>query len=62
MPFNKTATLIPSVKISNNTEPPSTIQLEGYLYKQKHGKCKAWQKRYFILYGEELRYYKSKVK
>jgi hypothetical protein len=60
MPF-KTST-IPSVKTAIKSEAPSTIYFEGYLYKQKHGKCRAWLKRYFVLYGEELRYYKTKVK
>ncbi|KAG1089710.1 hypothetical protein G6F42_019904 [Rhizopus arrhizus] len=59
--FNKSTTIIPSVKTANRSSPPSTVRLEGYLMKQKHGKCKAWQKRYFVLYGEELRYYKNKV-
>ncbi|KAI9482853.1 MAG: hypothetical protein EXX96DRAFT_555837 [Benjaminiella poitrasii] len=51
---------IPSVKVAINTTAPSNILLEGYLMKQKHGKCKAWLKRYFILYEHEIRYYKSK--
>ncbi|KAI7903847.1 uncharacterized protein BX663DRAFT_505446 [Cokeromyces recurvatus] len=51
---------IPSVKVAVKTFPPSTILFEGYLMKQKHGKCKAWLKRYFILYEKEIRYYKSK--
>lgn len=59
--FNKSTTTIPSVKTANNSLPPSTIRLKGYLMKQKHGKCRAWLKRYFVLYGEELRYYKNKV-
>ncbi|CAO3646641.1 unnamed protein product [Mucor fragilis] len=59
--FNKSSTaIIPSVKTANKSLPPSTVRLEGYLMKQKHGKCRAWLKRYFVLYGEELRYYKSK--
>ncbi|KAF1800323.1 hypothetical protein V8B55DRAFT_1546327 [Mucor lusitanicus] len=53
-------TIIPSVKTANKSAPPSTVRLEGYLMKQKHGKCRAWLKRYFVLYGEELRYYKNK--
>jgi hypothetical protein len=59
--FNKPTTATPSVKAANDSSPPSTIRLKGYLMKQKHGKCKAWLKRYFVLYGEELRYYKNKV-
>ncbi|KAI7893533.1 uncharacterized protein EV154DRAFT_501490 [Mucor mucedo] len=59
MPFRSTAP-IPSVKTANKSAPPSTIRLKGWLNKQKHGKCKAWLKRYFVLYGEELRYYKNK--
>jgi hypothetical protein len=51
----------PSVKGSNKTTPPTTILLQGYLMKQKHGKCRAWLKRYFVLYGGELRYFKTKV-
>ncbi|GAN09378.1 hypothetical protein MAM1_0263c08904 [Mucor ambiguus] len=58
--FNKSSTTIPSVKTANKSLPPSTVRLEGYLMKQKHGKCRAWLKRYFVLYGEELRYYKNK--
>ncbi|KAK4513229.1 uncharacterized protein ATC70_013024 [Mucor velutinosus] len=59
--FNKSSTtIIPSVKTANKSAPPSTVRLEGYLMKQKHGKCRAWLKRYFVLYGEELRYYKNK--
>ncbi|KAL9556243.1 hypothetical protein MBANPS3_001968 [Mucor bainieri] len=59
--FNKSSTTtIPSVKTANKSSPPSTVRLEGYLMKQKHGKCRAWLKRYFVLYGEELRYYKNK--
>ncbi|KAI8889258.1 hypothetical protein K501DRAFT_239101 [Backusella circina FSU 941] len=55
MPNNNTST--PSVKTSNKTIPPATILLQGYLMKQKHGKCRAWLKRYFVLYGGELRKY-----
>lgn len=62
MPFRSSSTTIPSVKNSNKTTPPSTIRLKGWLNKQKHGKCRAWLRRYFVLYGEELRYYKNKVK
>lgn len=29
--------------------------------KQKHGKFKGFQKRFFVLYDEELRYYKTQV-
>ncbi|KAG2231594.1 hypothetical protein BDF21DRAFT_490624 [Thamnidium elegans] len=60
MPFRTSTAVKPSVKNANKTVPPSTIRLEGWLNKQKHGKCKAWLKRYFVLYGEELRYYKNK--
>lgn len=61
MPFRSSSTTIPSVKLANKSTPPTTIRIEGWLNKQKHGKCRAWVKRYFVLYGEELRYYKSKV-
>jgi len=29
--------------------------------KQKHGKFKLFQKRYFVLFDDELRYYKTQV-
>ncbi|GAA5814413.1 hypothetical protein MFLAVUS_007909 [Mucor flavus] len=60
MPFRPSPALKPSVKTANKTAPPSIIRLEGWLNKQKHGKCRAWLRRYFVLYGEELRYYKTK--
>jgi hypothetical protein len=60
--FNKSSDNIPSVKTANKSTPPSNVRLEGYLMKQKHGRCKSWLKRYFIFYGDELRYYKDKVK
>lgn len=60
MPF-RSAPAVPSVKTANKSVPPPTIRLKGWLNKQKHGKCKAWLRRYFVLYGEELRYYKNKV-
>lgn len=60
MPFT-TSKHQPSVKRTTHTQSPPTIYFEGYLNKQKHGRCKAFIKRYFVLYGEELRYYKSKV-
>jgi hypothetical protein len=53
--------IVPSVKNNVKRDPPATVHLKGWLYKQKHGKSKAFHKRYFILYGEELRYYKSQV-
>lgn len=59
MPFKSTS--IPSVKIANKSSPPATVRLKGWLNKQKHGKCKAWLRRYFVLYDKELRYYKNKV-
>lgn len=59
--LSSTTSAIPSVKTANKTPPPTTIRLKGYLNKQKHGRCRAWLKRYFVLYGEELRYYKNKV-
>lgn len=62
MPFRSAPAIKPSVKTANKTAPPSTIRLGGWLNKQKHGKCRAWLRRYFVLYGEELRYYKTKVK
>ncbi|RCI01318.1 hypothetical protein CU097_011366 [Rhizopus azygosporus] len=51
--------IVPSVKNNVKRDPPTTVHLKGWLYKQKHGKSKAFHKRYFILYGEELRYYKN---
>ncbi|KAI8967718.1 hypothetical protein BDF20DRAFT_898849 [Mycotypha africana] len=56
----KSSSAVPSVKAANKTIAFSTVVLEGYLFKQKHGKCKAWIKRYFRLYNDELRYYKTK--
>lgn len=61
MPNSKSPKAIPSVKSSNHTLPNSAIRLKGWLNKQKHGKCRAWVRRYFVLYGDELRYYKNKV-
>ncbi|KAI8079052.1 uncharacterized protein B0P05DRAFT_571719 [Gilbertella persicaria] len=58
--FSSCKSSVPSVKTANKTSPPPNIQLEGYLMKQKHGKSKSWLKRYFVLYGQELRYYKSR--
>lgn len=60
--FNKPKDNIPSVKTAINSMPPSNIRLQGYLMKQKHGRCRAWLRRYFVLYDEEIRYYKTKVK
>lgn len=54
--------IVPSVKNNVKRDPPTTVHLKGWLYKQKHGKSKAFHKRYFILYGEELRYYKNQVR
>ncbi|KAI8391110.1 uncharacterized protein BYT42DRAFT_555664 [Radiomyces spectabilis] len=37
----------------------SSISLKGWLNKQKHGVCKTFVRRYFVLEGRELRYYKN---
>jgi hypothetical protein len=39
----------------------SVVHLKGWLMKQKHGKFKLFQKRYFVLFDDELRYYKTQV-
>ncbi|KAG2217941.1 hypothetical protein INT45_004068 [Circinella minor] len=38
-----------------------TPQVQGWLLKQRHGICKSWARRFFVLEGNELRYYKSEV-
>ncbi|KAI9264241.1 hypothetical protein BDA99DRAFT_536959 [Phascolomyces articulosus] len=38
-----------------------TPQVQGWLLKQRHGICKSWLRRFFVLEGNELRYYKSEV-
>jgi len=35
--------------------------MEGWLTKQK-GKSAAWDRKYFILHGEELEYFTPKIK
>ncbi|KAI9243964.1 hypothetical protein BY458DRAFT_530035 [Sporodiniella umbellata] len=50
---------VPNVKHNLNREASSLLHFKGWLMKQKHGKFKGFQKRYFVLYDEELRYYKS---
>ncbi|CDH52667.1 predicted protein [Lichtheimia corymbifera JMRC:FSU:9682] len=36
-------------------------QAQGWLMKQRHGIRKSWVRRYFVLEGNELRYYKSET-
>ncbi|KAG1138145.1 hypothetical protein G6F37_009125 [Rhizopus arrhizus] len=48
-----------SVKSNLQRSPTSAAYMKGWLMKQTHGICKSFQKRYFILYNEELRYYKN---
>jgi hypothetical protein len=50
-----------SVKSNLQRSPTSAAYMKGWLMKQTHGICKSFQKRYFILYNEELRYYKNQV-
>ncbi|KAI8147668.1 hypothetical protein BJV82DRAFT_654323 [Fennellomyces sp. T-0311] len=38
-----------------------TPQVQGWLLKQRHGICKSWLRRFFVLEGNELRYYKSEM-
>lgn len=32
--------------------------LQGWLMKQKHGLCRTWTRRYFVLIGRQLYYYR----
>ncbi|KAI9498382.1 hypothetical protein BDB00DRAFT_800089 [Zychaea mexicana] len=38
-----------------------TAQVQGWLMKQRHGICKSWLRRFFVLDGNELRYYKNEM-
>ncbi|ORY95583.1 hypothetical protein BCR43DRAFT_493223 [Syncephalastrum racemosum] len=39
----------------------SSVSLRGWLSKQRHGLRKSWQRRYFVLEGNILYYYKSET-
>ncbi|KAI9322609.1 hypothetical protein BX666DRAFT_638752 [Dichotomocladium elegans] len=41
--------------------PSSILYQQGWLLKQRHGIYKSWDRRYFVLDGNELRYYKSEI-
>ena len=35
------------------------IKLEGYVFKLSPSSLKGWQKRYFVMYENKLKYYKD---
>ncbi|KAI8089264.1 uncharacterized protein BX664DRAFT_314480 [Halteromyces radiatus] len=39
----------------------ATTSFQGWLMKQKHGFCRTWLKRYFVLQGRELSYYRNET-
>ena len=50
----------PSPRAARISDPAkSDIRMEGYLLKMSSGRIHRWQKRYFVLSGEQLCYYKT---
>ena len=47
---------------SSHTIGTTCTSIAGYLQKQTSGAVKRWQKRWFVVAGHYLRYYKSEPK